>query len=40
MVDENGQARLDVFVFRPLSSKKFPADCFKGGQLVELVLSD
>jgi len=40
MLDENGQPRLDVFVFRPLSLEKFPADFFKEGQLVELVAPD
>jgi len=40
MLDENGQPRLDVFVFRPLSLKKFPADYFQEGQIVELVVPE
>ena len=38
MTDENGQNRLDVFVFRPLSI--FPGDLFKEGQLVILIIPD
>ena len=38
MLDENQQARLDIFVFRPLS--RFPAHYFKEGQLVKLVEPD
>jgi hypothetical protein len=37
MLDENGQPRLDVFVFRPLSLNKFPADYFQEGLIVALV---
>ena len=36
MLDENNQPRLDVFVFRPL--ERFPADYFKEGQVVELII--
>ena len=40
MLDENGQPRLDVFVFRPLALTKFPADNFHEGQLVELIVPE
>jgi hypothetical protein len=38
MLDENDQPQLDVFVFRPLD--RFPADYFREGQLVKLVVPE
>jgi hypothetical protein len=39
-LDENGNPRLDVYVFRPLSLEWLPADCFVEGQQVKLVSPD
>ena len=38
MLDENGQPQLNVFVFRPLSLNKFPADYFLEAQIAELIV--
>ncbi|MGN8059770.1 hypothetical protein ACTJKN_26065 [Pedobacter sp. 22163] len=38
MLDNNGEPRLDVFVFRPI--KPMQAGDFVKGQLVELILPD
>jgi len=38
MLDDNGQPRLDVFVFRQLGS--LPADYFHEGQVVKLVVPE
>lgn len=39
-LDENGEPRLDVFVFRPLSLERLPTNYFAEGQKVKLVSTD
>jgi len=40
ILDENGEPRHDVFVFRPMSLNKFPADYFQEGQIVDLIVPE
>ena len=37
-IDENGEQRMDVFIFRP--AEKIPPDYFTEGQIVKLVTAD
>jgi len=39
-LDENGNPRLDIFVFRPLSLEWLPTEYFLEGQQVRLVSPD
>lgn len=39
-LDENGNPRFDIFVFRPLSLEWLPADYFVEGQQVKLISQD
>ncbi|MDN3580503.1 hypothetical protein [Mucilaginibacter flavus] len=40
MLDENGNPRFDIFIFKPLSLERLPFDFFVAGQQVKLVLPD
>ena len=40
MLGENGQPRLDIFVFRPLALERISSDFFQEGQLIELIIPD